>query len=59
MILCLITFVQICRTAFGKLGSETITPIPDSSVAIGQREGLSDIDIVRINRLYKCWSYIG
>ncbi|XP_042246180.1 low choriolytic enzyme-like [Thunnus maccoyii] len=47
------------RTAFGKFGSETIIPIPDSSVPIGQREGLSDIDILRINRLYKCWNYIG
>uniref|UniRef100_A0A3Q3WCT5 Metalloendopeptidase n=1 Tax=Mola mola TaxID=94237 RepID=A0A3Q3WCT5_MOLML len=42
------------RTAFGKLGAETIIPIPDSSVPIGQRHGLSDIDIRRINRLYKC-----
>ncbi|KAM7395654.1 hypothetical protein PAMA_007089 [Pampus argenteus] len=42
------------RTAFGKLGSETLTPIPDPSVPIGQRGGLSDIDILRINRLYKC-----
>ncbi|KAM7368108.1 hypothetical protein PAMP_014358 [Pampus punctatissimus] len=42
------------RTAFGKLGSETLTPIPDPSVPIGQRDGLSDIDILRINRLYKC-----
>ncbi|KAM9339607.1 low choriolytic enzyme-like [Symphorus nematophorus] len=46
------------KTAFGTFGSETITPIPDSSVPIGQRDGLSDIDILRINRLYKCWSYI-
>ncbi|XP_054473939.1 low choriolytic enzyme-like [Anoplopoma fimbria] len=46
------------RTAFGKFRSESITPFPDSSVAIGQRDGLSDIDILRINRLYKCWSYL-
>ncbi|XP_074541078.1 low choriolytic enzyme-like [Halichoeres trimaculatus] len=42
------------RTAFGHLGAETITPIPDASVPIGQREGLSEIDVLRINRLYKC-----
>ncbi|KAI3364448.1 hypothetical protein L3Q82_011236 [Scortum barcoo] len=42
------------RTAFGKNGLETIIPIPDSSVPIGQRKGMSNIDIVRINRLYKC-----
>ncbi|XP_039981682.1 low choriolytic enzyme-like isoform X1 [Xiphias gladius] len=47
------------RTAFGKNGLETITPTLDPSAAIGQRDGLSDIDILRINRLYKCWNYIG
>nr|BBB36258.1 low choriolytic enzyme [Dicentrarchus labrax] len=47
------------RTAFGKFRSETIIPIPDPSAPIGQRDSLSDIDIVRINRLYKCWRYVG
>ncbi|KAM9840766.1 low choriolytic enzyme-like [Aulostomus maculatus] len=42
------------RTAFGKPGTETITPFPDPTLEIGQREGLSPIDILRINRLYKC-----
>lgn len=46
---------QICRTAFGIQGKETLIPIPDSSVAIGQRNGMSDIDIHRVNILYKCW----
>jgi len=46
------------RTAFGKYGAETITPIPDPSVPIGQRDSLSEIDVLRINRLYKCWSYL-
>lgn len=59
MILCLITIVHICRNAFAKTGSETITPIPDASVPIGQRDGLSDIDIIKINKLYKCWNYLG
>nr|BAG06176.1 hatching enzyme [Setarches guentheri] len=45
------------RTAFGKRQLETIIPIPDSSVPIGQREELSKMDIVRINRLYKCRGY--
>ncbi|XP_057678533.1 low choriolytic enzyme-like isoform X2 [Corythoichthys intestinalis] len=43
------------RTAFGINGAVTITPIPDSSVEIGQRRHLSDLDIIRINRLYKCF----
>ncbi|XP_044026245.1 low choriolytic enzyme-like [Siniperca chuatsi] len=46
--------MQYGRTAFGNNGLETIIPIPDPSVPIGQREGMSDIDILRINRLYKC-----
>ncbi|XP_028253705.1 low choriolytic enzyme-like [Parambassis ranga] len=45
------------RTAFAKSGSETIIPIPNPSVPIGQRQGLSDIDILRINRLYNCSRY--
>ncbi|XP_023285736.1 low choriolytic enzyme-like [Seriola lalandi dorsalis] len=47
------------RTAFGKFGAETITPIRDPSASVGQRDGLSKIDILRINRLYKCWRYVG
>uniref|UniRef100_A0A3Q1G3U3 Metalloendopeptidase n=1 Tax=Acanthochromis polyacanthus TaxID=80966 RepID=A0A3Q1G3U3_9TELE len=43
------------RTAFGLYGAETITPIPDESVPIGQREGLSKTDILRLNVLYKCY----
>uniref|UniRef100_A0A8C3A5Z9 Metalloendopeptidase n=1 Tax=Cyclopterus lumpus TaxID=8103 RepID=A0A8C3A5Z9_CYCLU len=42
------------RNAFGKNRKETITPIPDASVAIGQRVGMSKIDILRVKRLYKC-----
>nr|BAJ23956.1 hatching enzyme [Sagamichthys abei] len=43
------------RTAFAiHAGQDTITPIPNSSVQIGQRQDLSDIDILRINRLYGC-----
>ncbi|XP_027134478.1 high choriolytic enzyme 1-like isoform X1 [Larimichthys crocea] len=43
------------RTYFSStFGADTITPIPDSSVPIGQRVDMSDIDILRINRLYEC-----
>ncbi|XP_041816387.1 high choriolytic enzyme 1-like [Chelmon rostratus] len=46
------------RTAFtSEYGADTITPIPDSSVPIGQRDDMSDIDILRINRLYECSEY--
>ncbi|XP_024912616.1 low choriolytic enzyme-like [Cynoglossus semilaevis] len=47
------------RTAFGTLRRETITPIKDPSAPIGQRERVSATDILRINKLYRCWSYIG
>lgn len=43
------------KTAFAiQPGLETITPIPDENVQIGQRQGLSKIDILRINKLYGC-----
>ncbi|XP_068432865.1 low choriolytic enzyme-like [Clinocottus analis] len=42
------------RTAFGKNRKETIIPFPDNSARIGQREAMSKIDIVRLNKLYKC-----
>nr|BAA20403.1 choriolysin L [Oryzias latipes] len=42
------------RTAFGKDRKETITPIPNPKAAIGQTERMSDIDILRVNKLYKC-----
>lgn len=39
------------------MGAETLVPIPDSSVHIGQRDGMSEIDVIRLNRLYKCYGY--
>lgn len=42
------------RTAFSINGLDTITPIPDPSVKIGQRQELSAVDILRINTLYNC-----
>uniref|UniRef100_A0A665V5G8 Metalloendopeptidase n=1 Tax=Echeneis naucrates TaxID=173247 RepID=A0A665V5G8_ECHNA len=41
------------RTAFSiAYGKETITPIPNPNVQIGQRQGMSRWDITRINKLY-------
>ncbi|XP_061646139.1 high choriolytic enzyme 1-like [Phyllopteryx taeniolatus] len=42
------------RTAFSTNGRDTITPIPDARVQIGQRQGMSNWDIERINVLYGC-----
>uniref|UniRef100_A0A3B3QY50 Metalloendopeptidase n=1 Tax=Paramormyrops kingsleyae TaxID=1676925 RepID=A0A3B3QY50_9TELE len=46
---------QTKETAFTiKPGMDTITPIPDETAQIGQRNGLSQSDILRINKLYGC-----
>ncbi|KAK0155457.1 High choriolytic enzyme 1 [Merluccius polli] len=43
------------RTAFSiQYGRDSITPIPNARVQIGQRNGMSRTDIGRINRLYGC-----
>lgn len=33
-------------------------PIPDGSVPIGQRQGLSNLDVAKINKLYNCSKYL-
>ncbi|NXX36121.1 ASTL metalloendopeptidase, partial [Nicator chloris] len=35
-------------------GKATIVPIPDGSVHIGQRQGMSNLDLAKINKLYNC-----
>ncbi|KAM7164064.1 hatching enzyme 1.2-like [Macrochelys suwanniensis] len=43
------------RFAFSNTsGKATITPFPDSTVPIGQRFGISNLDVAKINKLYKC-----
>ncbi|XP_034427122.1 high choriolytic enzyme 1-like [Hippoglossus hippoglossus] len=43
------------KTAFSiQWGRDSITPIPNSNVQIGQRQGMSYWDVMRINRLYGC-----
>uniref|UniRef100_H3AEQ5 Metalloendopeptidase n=1 Tax=Latimeria chalumnae TaxID=7897 RepID=H3AEQ5_LATCH len=35
-------------------GQPTIVPIPDVTVPLGQKEGLSSLDVRKINKLYDC-----
>ncbi|XP_053566999.1 embryonic protein UVS.2-like [Bombina bombina] len=43
------------RYAFGNPpGVDTIVPKPDPNVPIGQSYGLSNLDVLKINRLYEC-----
>ncbi|XP_076829818.1 low choriolytic enzyme-like [Brachyhypopomus gauderio] len=46
--------MQYHKTAFSKNGQPTMVPIPNSNVAIGQATQMSQNDITRLNRLYKC-----
>uniref|UniRef100_A0AAZ1XJ49 Metalloendopeptidase n=1 Tax=Oreochromis aureus TaxID=47969 RepID=A0AAZ1XJ49_OREAU len=46
--------LQPDKTAFSINGRDTITPIPNPNVQIGQRQGMSYWDITRINLLYGC-----
>ncbi|XP_066510230.1 high choriolytic enzyme 1-like [Hoplias malabaricus] len=49
--------MQYHRTAFSKNGQPTMVPIPNSNVSIGQATQMSQNDINRLNRLYKCCKY--
>ncbi|XP_006636778.2 hatching enzyme 1.2-like [Lepisosteus oculatus] len=42
------------KYAFSEDGDPTIVPKPNPNVPIGQREGPSSIDLLKINTLYKC-----
>ncbi|XP_037390332.1 low choriolytic enzyme-like isoform X2 [Pygocentrus nattereri] len=46
--------MQYHRTAFSKNGKPTMVPIPNSNVSFGQGTQMSQNDITRLNRLYRC-----
>ncbi|KAM3864354.1 hatching enzyme 1.2-like [Diretmus argenteus] len=49
------SIMHYARTAFSiRYGKDSITPIPNPNVQIGQRRDLSRTDILRINKLYSC-----
>lgn len=43
-------------TAFTSNGLPTIVPRKSANITLGQRNGLSPIDILEIKRYYKCFS---
>ncbi|XP_058888089.1 hatching enzyme 1.2-like isoform X2 [Acipenser ruthenus] len=45
------------RFAFSEDGAPTIIPKPDPHVLIGQRDGPSATDLLKINKLYNCGDY--
>uniref|UniRef100_A0AAV2K7H5 Metalloendopeptidase n=1 Tax=Knipowitschia caucasica TaxID=637954 RepID=A0AAV2K7H5_KNICA len=51
------SIMHYSKDAFGKRWADTIVPIPDPNVPIGQRDQLSDLDVKKINKLYKCLGY--
>ena len=53
------SIMHFSRRSFSKNGKDTIIPIiPDASadVIIGQRDGLSPADVIKLNLLYDCQS---
>ncbi|XP_022054291.1 high choriolytic enzyme 1-like [Acanthochromis polyacanthus] len=46
--------MQYHRYAFSKNNSPTMVPIPDANVEFGTAQQMSQNDITRLNRLYKC-----
>uniref|UniRef100_A0A4W4GHC0 Metalloendopeptidase n=1 Tax=Electrophorus electricus TaxID=8005 RepID=A0A4W4GHC0_ELEEL len=50
--------MQYHKTAFSKNGLPTMVPIPNSNVAFGQATQMSQNDITRLNRLYKCCEHL-
>lgn len=46
------------RFAFSRNGQPTIVPIPNPNVTIGRARQMSATDILRVNRLYNCSTYL-
>lgn len=47
------------KTAFSKNGNPTLLPIRDTNAVIGQRHGFSQLDIEKVNTLYRCGRFYG
>ncbi|XP_078285019.1 astacin-like metalloendopeptidase [Rhinoraja longicauda] len=50
------SILHYSRLAFSRNGRPTLTPVgwPDRGTVIGQRRRLSELDLLKVNRLYNC-----
>lgn len=48
------SIMHYSKTAFSWNGGRTIETKPKKDVPIGQRDGVSTLDVLKINRMYKC-----
>ncbi|XP_072913050.1 astacin-like metalloendopeptidase isoform X4 [Hemitrygon akajei] len=52
------SILHYSRTAFSRNGQPTLTPLVDTDAVIGQRVRLSEMDLLKVNRLYNCTAYL-
>ncbi|XP_069771382.1 astacin-like metalloendopeptidase [Narcine bancroftii] len=48
------SILHYSRSAFSRNGQPTLTPLMETDAVIGQRVGLSELDLLKVNRLYNC-----
>ncbi|XP_059497148.1 meprin A subunit beta-like [Stegostoma tigrinum] len=52
------SILHYSRTAFSKNGQPTLRPLIETDIMIGQRIRLSELDLLKINRLYNCTMHL-
>ncbi|XP_032869678.1 astacin-like metalloendopeptidase [Amblyraja radiata] len=55
------SILHYSRSAFSRNGQPTLTPVgqPGRGTVIGQRHRLSQLDLLKVNRLYNCTAQLG
>ncbi|XP_067879282.1 uncharacterized protein [Heterodontus francisci] len=52
------SILHYSRTAFSKNGQPTLRKLMDTDAVIGQRIRLSELDLLKVNRLYNCTTHL-